>query len=1197
MEWTKAQEAAIETEGDDLLVAAGAGSGKTAVLVARILRKILGENTTPCDVDRLLIVTFTKAAAQEMRQRLFEALDARLYKSDVTEELAKRIYVQQTLLARATITTIHGFCTKVILNNSKESGIDGSFTVGDDAEIDALFQECAEDVCEAYSQSHSTPYEGLVDTYASYRSDDELVELIKKIALFALAFPEPKKWIRENAAQFQSLDDHDLTETVWGQTLIRNLRVEMQAQKVAVEQLYRITLFHQVAPYLKTLEDDRAQFSKAVDALSEPNLSWVDAQQALEQIQMTKLGMLSAKAKDALSPDGKAAVAGFSDRRTAIKKQLATIQKRYFSPDVPGPLLQADVLKEDVVLLGEMACSLIDTFAAKKRESHLLDYNDLEHIAYHVLKNDQPDGTYVPSDVALRYQSQFKEIFIDEYQDTNLIQEAILTLVSGKWNGTPNLFMVGDIKQSVYGFRQACPDLFLDKYLRYRDVREGKSNGNGARVCLYKNFRSRKAILDTVNGVFRGLMRQNTCGMDYTEEEYLNYGANYYDRVEIKPEDPVPQPQTEVVLVNKQGFDYELLPELHEVARRIQTLIEEGYPVYDKRTERMRPICYGDICILLRSAKKHARVFGDYLMLQNIPAVCPEKSNFFKRPEVQVLFSFLKVLDNPRQDIPLIAVLRNIYGISDDVLAQIKLEVPEKGLCFWDRVLRYSVANQGAVAHSVARIQALRIETRDCTIGETVWKCMHENGFFDALRTLPNGEIARQNLLLLMNRAVQYDTNTNKGLYTFVHRLEALEKGKKKVEGAGLAEDGLNAVQIMTIHGSKGLEFPVVFLCNAGAEREKKDESDKLLLHRDLGFGPTCYDREKRFIYPSIMRLAVRQQMALDNKAEELRVLYVALTRAKEKLFVIGTISEDAGSYIESKKRCCDEDGGLPLDYYVLHTDNYLALLVMALGCHISDAYVIRPAAYTQELDVSQQVSKDQLLYTYELPTMPPYKGDVSVQGSSVQIAPAKVSVSQLGDLEKDDSMVSVDVPAQKGPKNLTEDPGGTQIGTLLHSALQQADYSRMSSDRVEMESYAKELLQTMVDNGFMTAEDQALVPVSVLVDYFTSDFALALSRNVWMMREVPFTFLRPWKELTGEDLPGETAVQGVMDCIAEIDGKLLLVDFKSDRITRNFTAYSERYLSQISVYREACLRAFGKAPDEIYLYYLRAGHPERIVL
>ncbi len=1193
MKWTEAQAAAIETAGDDLLVAAGAGSGKTAVLVARILRKILGEETTPCNVDRLLIVTFTKAAAQEMRQRLFEALETRLLDDQITEEFAKRIYLQQTLLAKATITTIHGFCSKVVMGNSKESGIDGSYRVGDEAETEVLLHESAEEICEYYSTQNPGGYEALVDTYGSYRSDDELVNYVKRIALFALAFPEPKAWIRHHAAQFGQVQENNLVETVWGQTLLRNLRLEMQAQWVAVEQLYRIATTHQVTPYMQTLEMDRAQFCKAKELLADPNVTWADARAALEGIQMDTLASLRGNAKKSLSLEAQEAIDGFSDRRNDIKKQIKAIQNQYFSLLMPEPHLQAAILQEDIALLGEMACSLLDRFTAKKRENHLIDYNDLEHLAYQVLKENLEDGTFGPSDVARRYQAQFKEIFIDEYQDTNLIQEAILTLVSGKWNGKPNLFMVGDIKQSVYGFRQACPDLFLDKYMHYRDVREGESQGAGARVCLYKNFRSREAVLDTVNRVFQGVMRKNTCGMDYTPEEYLNYGAEYYDQVRLSEEAHLPTPCTEVVLVNNKGFEEKKLPEMHEVARRIETLIAEKYPVYDKRTNRLRPICYSDICILFRSISKNGRLYRDYLMSRNIPVICPEKGGFFRRPEVQVVFSFLKVLDNPKQDIPLIAVLRNIYGVTDAMLAQIVLDVPTRELCFWDRVQTYGAEKGGIIARCVARIQTLRLEIRDCTVGETVWKCMHENGFFDAMLTIPNGAVARQNLLLLMNRAVRYDADTNKGLYTFVNRLEALEKGTREVPGAGSVEDGLNAVQLMTIHGSKGLEFPVVFLCDAGTGRDKRDEGKKLLLHRDLGFGPTCYSRENRFIFPSIMRMAVRQQIALDTKAEELRVLYVALTRAREKLIITGTIAKDALDYVEEQKRCCDLKEGLPLDYYVLHTENYLGLLVMALSMGISASYNIQPAIYTEELDASSQVPKDTLAFTLELPKMESYQGPAQAV-EKTKFAPAKVSVSQLGELE-----IEPFYPNETPPKpEVKEDtPGGAQVGTLIHSALQQVAYSRLSQDRGAMETYAEELLQTMVAGGFMTEAERGLVPVKILVDYFTSQFALQLSRADWMMREVPFTFLRPWKDLTGEDLPGETAVQGVMDCIAQVDGKIVLVDFKSDRVYADYTAYSERYMTQISVYKEACLRAFGKIPDEVYLYYLRGGHPERIVL
>ncbi|MBP3392630.1 MAG: UvrD-helicase domain-containing protein, partial [Clostridia bacterium] len=811
---------------------------------------------------------------------------------------------------------------------------------------------------------------------------------------------------------------------------------------------------------------------------------------------------------------------------------------------------------------------------------------------YRVLREDQAEDA--PSDVAKRYQAQYKEIFVDEYQDTNQIQESILKLVSGAWNGTPNIFMVGDVKQSVYGFRQACPDLFLEKYTHYRDVFEGQGDTNGKRICLYMNFRSRSAVLDTVNQIFRGIMHENTCGMEYTPAEYLNYGADYYDRVQLSETDPRPNPRTEIVLINHKDFADKRMPELHEVARRIETLIEEGYPVYDRQTNGLRPIRYSDICILLRSVKHTGKDFQDYFVSRNIPTLCPEEEDFFARPEVQVMLSFLKVLDNPSQDIPLLAVLRNVYGVTDSEFARIKLEVPGKDLSFWDRVQAYGQKNGGLLDRCVQRIHALRAESRDSTMGRLVWKCMHENNFFDALLAMPNGVVARQNLLLFMNRAVGYDTNINKGLYTFVNRMETLAKSTKNVPASGSVEDGLNAVRIMTIHGSKGLEFPVVFLCNTGSGRNKRDEGNKMLLHRSLGFGPTCYDRNKKLLFSSIMRLAVRQQKALDAKAEELRVLYVALTRAKEKLIITGSISKEANVYVEEKKQCCDLAKGMPMDYYVLHSDSFLSLMVMALCTHFSDSYKIQPAQFTEELDAFNSANVETSEVTFELPFVAPYQGLSGETETARTIAPAKVSVSQLGELER--PSFYPETPARRSTEQ-DDTEGGARVGTLVHSALQRVDYARLSQNRDDMECYGEELLQTMVEDGFMTEAERALVPEQILVDYFTSDFALRLRHADWILREVPFTFLRPWKELSGEDLPGETAVQGVMDCVAQIEDKLVLIDFKSDRVSEDFEAYSKRYHTQISVYNEACLRAFGKAPDEVYLYYLRKHHPERILL
>lgn len=1204
MNWTQEQEAAIQTANQNILVAAGAGSGKTAVLVARILRRILGEETPPCNVDRLLIVTFTKAAAAEMRQRLYEALQKKLLDPDTKEATLKRIYLQQTLLSKAHITTIHGFCNSVVTGNSRESGIDGSFRIGDEAETELLLQEAAEEVCEAFSLKDPDMYTALMDTYGTYRSDGELVQLLKEMVRFAMAFPSPTRWLQENASRFHQVQEKDFSDTIWGKTLLRDVLLQTQALALAAEQLHQVAVHCEAVPYIETLEDDLRMFKAALEILYSPKLSWEQARGAIEGLNLDKLKTLSSKAKAQLTVESLDALEKFSDRRNDIKKKIKQLQQQYFAAEMPSPQQQAALLSQDITFLTEMAVALIHAFREKKQSRHLIDYGDLEHIALGVLSKTEADGTAVPSHVALRYRDQFDEIYIDEYQDTNLIQESILRLVSKNYGeGNPNLFMVGDIKQSVYGFRQACPDLFLDKYRSY-----AQADGDGCRICLYKNFRSRPAVLQTVNQIFHSVMNENTCGMEYTEAEYLNYGASYYDELSELPSHEAPNRSTQIVVVNAEGFEDGKLPEIHEVARRIEQLIAEGYPVYDSKTKRLRPVQYGDICILLRSVASSGKMYRDYLLSRDIPAFCGEKGGFFERPEVQVLLSFLQILDNPRQDVPLLSVMRNIYGFTDEHLAQIALAAPGKELCFLDRCVTYAQAQDGAVQCAVqnflTRMEELRKQAADCRISETVWQCMHENGFFEALGRMPGGGVSQQNLLLLMNRAVRYDTDTNHGLFTFVNRLHALAKSKSSVAGAGTSGDGLDAIQIMTIHGSKGLEFPIVFLCATGGSRDRRDENKKLLMHRDIGFGPTCYDREKGLIFPSMMRRAVRQQMAADVKAEELRVLYVALTRAREKLIITGTVKKSVEQFIEECRRKCNRDNGKPLDYYILNTENYLEMMGMALCGRCSpEAYTIEGGKYTEELETCEEAPVPEPEVTFGVPSMPLYMPETSEAALANQekdsTPPAKISVSELKRLGASwEEEFTLGGKIQKNVQNghFT----AAQIGTFLHGALQHVDYSRISRNVQEMAAYAEELLLTMADEGFIAEEERASVPVSVLVDYLTSDFATRLAKADWIRREIPFTFLVPWGALTGNEAAenaGETAVQGVMDLVAGEGEKLLLVDFKSDSVNRDFRDYSQRYRMQLAVYAEACKRAFGKLPDEVYLYYLRAGREERIVL
>lgn len=1207
--WTEEQLRAITTEDRNLLIAAGAGSGKTAVLVARILRRILGEGTTPCNVDKLLIVTFTKAAAGEMRQRLYDALQERLSNPDTDEETSKRIYLQQTLLSKAYITTIHGFCNHVVMANSKESGVDDGFRIGDEAETSLLLKEATEEVCEAFSIAHPELYSSLMDTYGTYRSDEGVLALLMEIVQFAAAFPEPKAWIFAQTSAFARrtmVEEIDFGKTVWGRILLRNMILQMEALTLAVQQLLDIATLYQVDPYIATLEGDLAQFRSAMSRLTIPDLTWAQAQEAVTSISMEKLNVLSSKAKGNLSAEAQDALENFSTRRSDIKKKVTKFQKQYFPDALPTPNVQTELLQSPMSFFGDMACALIDAFWEKKQKRHLMDYGDLEHIAYRVLVSKDEDGNPVPSDVALRYQAQFEEIYIDEYQDTNLIQESILRMVSGNCGtGRQNLFMVGDVKQSVYGFRQACPDLFLEKYRSYERMAEDESSsaaqGDGACICLYKNFRSRKEILQTVNQIFHGLMRENTCGMAYTEEEYLNYGASYYNDLSPLPDCPHPDRSTELVIVNSEGFEDGKLPEIHEVARRIEDMVAQGFPVFDKSIKGLRPIQYGDICILLRSTATSGIRYRDYLLSRGIPAFCQEKGGFFRRPEVRVLLSFLKILDNPRQDIPLLSVLRNIYGFSEELFAQIMLEDPDREKCFWDRLAAYGEKHGGAAQDFLDRYTVLRGMVPHQSVAETVWTCMQENGFFDALGQVPGGDVWQQNLLLLMNRAVRYDTDTHHGLFQFVNRLTALEREGSNIPGAGASADGLDTVQIMTIHGSKGLEFPVVFLCATGAGRDRRDENKKMLIHRDVGFGPTCYDIEKKLIFPSMMRLAVRQALEMDAKAEELRVLYVALTRAREKLIITGSVKQSPEAFLEACRGKCSAEHGRPLDFYVLNTENYLELMGMALAAHPNPrAYTIQGARYTEELEPGNGVREAEDGVVFTLPSMPLYsatEAPVFKTASAAPFAPAKTSVTELKRLRLSWEQDLRSTERENGSREHMGTYTPSQIGTFLHGVLQHVDYKRISANEAEMDAYARELLLQMVDEGFITEAESDSVPVPVLVRYLTSSFAQRLSGAVWMKREAPFTFLVSWKEVSGRDEPGETAVQGVIDLVAEIEGKLVLVDFKSDGVVRDFKQYSQRYSVQMGVYAEACKRAFGRAPDEIYLYYLRPGHGERIEL
>lgn len=1178
MAWTSEQKQAIGISGSNLLVAAAAGSGKTSVLIERIIQRILPEDgSAGIDIDRLLIVTFTRAAAAEMRERLFLAIQERADRC-TSRAQTDRLYEQQALLGKSYITTIDSFCQSVVRGNFNESGIDSSYRVADEGELRLLREDALEEVLERWYAKEDPAFYRLVETYGTYRSDQGLAEQILSIHAFIQSDPEPEAWLKTQRDCFLRGPGADFGQTVWGREILRMTAVKLQGAYEASERLRLAAEHAGLGGYAQTLAADQLLLRKLADSCA--CLSWREAWNAFSDLQFSTLKRLTKAESEAADETVREQI---KNGRNRIKDDIREMNAALFGSGPDMPLREMDLLYPDIVCLVNVVLDFCTCFAELKRSRRILDFSDMEHIALRVLTAEgcAASESPSPSEAALRYREQFEEVYIDEYQDTNLIQERILALVSkGR-----NLFMVGDVKQSIYGFRQARPDLFLEKYGRY-EIRDGlfSPDSPDRLVRLFTNFRSRRNIVNGVNYIFSRIMNEITCGMAYTQEEYLNYGADYYDSVQAEMSaapkadakaEPKAEtesemkagpkaeaefemrtaPKAEAETAPSAGLDYanELLVipsdlsgkagremEAAAVAERVRALISSGFSVYDKRMKQMRPIMYKDIVILLRVCAGSADQYGQRLLAAGIPAFYEEKGGFFGSVEINLILCYLKIVDNPLQDIPLLAVMHSpIFCFTDSELAEVKIygkqqaaeiapllppdrtadgagsgtlaadasgrkdEIPFYTLCL-RRAERVSDALSDKLRRFLDHLQALRAFADTQQVSELVWNMIHENGYYDYVGRQLFGEERQANLILLFHKAAAFDRGANRGIFRFLYFFNKLRKKNGDLSSASLINEGMDVVRIMSIHKSKGLEFPVVFLCEAGQPFNSPDTKKRLVQHRSLGFGPTCYDDVLRCVYPSVMKRCIISRMADDMKSEEMRLLYVAMTRAREKLIISGKINSDYNSFREECRGKCAAVTGLPVDYHVLNAKSYMEWLGMALsslsflpsGCadgtesagepqkqqiwhiFVKESRQIQSAEHPLESSVAAPTESSAVVPTESSAAAP---AAFSAESSALQLGskrssdsppwipvgkdiqrldqqttheilrpvPAKISVSEIKRLREEaegERVYAHKVPMHGLPDFLytkASDITPAEKGTLLHACLQVLDYSQ----------------------------------------------------------------------------------------------------------------------------------------------------------
>lgn len=1225
--WTKEQKAVIESRNRNLLVSAAAGSGKTAVLVERIIRMITeGEN--PLDIDQLLVMTFTKAAADEMRERVLLAVDEKLKEDPENGHLQ----MQAAMIPYARITTIDSFCLGIIREHYNQLDIDPAFRVGDEGELLLLRGSVMEQLLEDYYEAGDEEFSRFVETYATGKSDRGIEDHIMAVYNFSGSNPWPEKWLEaceKELEDYEEGSDDRLMETEWMRFLMWD--VAMQTGEFCAQLKEALAVCDEEngpAAYIPMLTSDLRMLQAIGNAKDYGCLN-----ELLGSASFDRLASIRSKEIDA---DKKSFVTGCRDR---IKKAVGKLRDLYCFESIETVVRDLRGTSGAVRMLLRLAGEFHDRYQEAKQEKNLVDFGDLEHYALEVLLEETGEGERTPSAAADELSRQFEEILVDEYQDSNDVQEALIHAISRERFGTPNVFMVGDVKQSIYKFRLARPELFLKKYESYP-----REDGLYQTIELHQNFRSRDSVLSGINEVFYQIMTKGLGGILYTEDAALHAGAVF------EPTEETVGGKLEFHMVNTGGGLLKQLEadpaddytsremEAKLIAARMKELInpETGLKVWDKKEKRYRTACYGDMVILLRSLSGFAEDFVNILMNEGIPAYAERRTGYFTAIEVETVLCFLSIIDNPMQDIPLAAVLKSpIVGATDEELARLMAVFKRTAKKGQDRGIygawMYYLENcpeDEREGELYGKLAAFSDELADyrriagyLSIHELLYIIYENTGYYDYIAAMPAGEARQANLDMLVEKASAYEKTSYSGLFHFIRYIENLKKYDTDFGEAALAGDE-NTVRILSIHKSKGLEFPVVFLAGMGKKFNKQDLYGKILIDPDLGIATDYLDLELRVKTPTLKKNVLRRRLELEALGEELRVLYVAMTRAKEKLIMTGT-----DRYLDKKlERFSDikrTAGQIP--FTILSTaDSFLDWLLMSLSGKLSESALLSDAGAETGLmtvrsysvadlvgveiehQAEKKLSKEELLnfdcariydeayaagisaaFAYRYP----HTADIGLH--------TKLSVSELkkqGQLiDEEESTFLPTIPAFLLEESGKKDQGGGAFrGTAYHRALELLNFPGMKTiSDVEM------ALDTFRREKYMDEESLSLLEAGILWNFLSSPLGRRMSAaqaKGLLYKEQQFVIGIPAREMEVCSSDELVLIQGIIDAYMEEEEGLVLIDYKTDHVVRGRESLlTERYGIQLEYYKRALEQMTGKKVTEKIIYSLTLQ--EEIVL
>lgn len=1207
--WTKEQQQVIDLRKRNILVSAAAGSGKTAVLVERII-KMITEGEKPLDIDRLLVVTFTNAAAAEMRERIGDAIEKALNEQPGDEHLQRQL----TLLHNAQITTIDSFCLYVIRNHFHEIDLEPNFRIGDEGELKLLKEDVLAKVLKKNYEAAEPQFLALADGYASGRSDAALADMTLKLYEFSRSYPWPKEWLLSCGKDYRVQDVEALDRAVWMEPLTGHL-VQAAGDLVALtEEALALTL-EEDGPYMyrKAVESDLARYRAIAEGKTFSAFYQGFVNLTYDRLASAKNYEGSAEKQEQVKL-----------LRETGKETVKKLCRQYFFTSLPAMIEQLQKTEPMAKELVRLTLEFAEAFGEEKRKKNLLDFHDLEHFALEILVDEESRDI---RKTAEEFQDTFAEIMIDEYQDSNEVQETILKAISRESRGENNIFMVGDVKQSIYRFRLARPELFMEKYDTY-----SLEESDRQRIDLHKNFRSRKEVLGCANDIFYKIMVRNLGNVEYDAAAALYEGADYPEA-----EDAMFAPEILVLdsgeeLLSDSGMKDNRQLEAKMVAGRIKTLLKEQL-VTDKKTGELRKARCSDIVILLRSLSGFADTFAAVLAEEGIPAHTLSSTGYFSAVEVQTVLSMLRILDNPKQDIPLTAVLRSpIVGLTNEELAILRLRKRDVRfhLCVQE-ACKEAVEKEGREPFSpleeklvsFARIyDRLRAMVPDTPIHELIELLLKETGYGDYAAAMPGGKRRRANLEMLIEKAIAYENTSYKGLFHFVRYIDELQKYDVDFGEADMISENEDVVRIMSIHKSKGLEFPVVFLSGMGKQFNKQDTRSNMALHPGYGLGLDCLDGKKRIKSPTIVKKAIAKQIELENLGEELRILYVALTRAKEKLILTG-MKKNAKDAINAYALRAERKK--PLSYLTREGASGYFDWVLPAVLSYGEKYRITPVdtaeLVLEELNARLQRRREEAECLREIAEIDRGKveelsaGFLEEYPNRADMARKnKYSVSELKNramrelmqreetesdalFQREELVPYVPEFARRMESEEENDHQGAFRGTAVHRVM---ECYQFASDQG-----AKEQIADMLAQGKLTEEMRKLVKLSMVENFVCSSVgqrmkAAEISGKLY--REKPFVMGFTPEELKrfgfdGEGLSAEgegtedlTLIQGIIDVFWMEENGIVLLDYKTDRVADG-QELIDRYSSQLRLYGEALDRLYagkGLKVKEILLYSFR---------